>query len=110
MLVPLERLESVREVVQQAQEQAAQQQGRLVAADGLKAALKRVSNACTRAGLVGEDSNHGIRRLFAHRQVVHYLQSGLSREQALARLSNDLGHGDGRGRWVENNYLLGGEA
>ena len=60
-------------------------------------------------GLVGEDSNHGIRRLFAHRQVVHYLQSGLSREQALVRLSNDLGHGDGRGRWVENNYLRGGE-
>jgi hypothetical protein len=22
-------------------------------------------------------------------------------------LSNDLGHGDGRGRWVMNNYLLG---
>lgn len=110
VLVPLERLESVRAVVQQAQEQAAQQQGRVIAADDLKAALKRISNACTRAGLVGEDSNHGIRRLFAHRQVAYYLQSGLSREQALARLSNDLGHGDGRGRWVENNYLLGGEA
>ena len=65
--------------------------------------------AWARAGLVGEDSNHGLRRLFAHRQVVHYLQSGLSREEALARLSNDLGHGDGRGRWVENNYLRGGE-
>ncbi len=101
LLVPLERLAAV---------QAAQQQGRVIAAVDLKKALKCVSNACTRAGLVGEDSNHGLRRLFAHRQVVHYLQSGLSREEALARLSNDLGHGDGRGRWVENNYLRGGEA
>lgn len=110
VLVPLERLASVREVVQKAQEQAAQQKGRVIDAESLKPALKRVSNACARAGLVGEDSNHGIRRLFAHRQVVHYLRSGLSRDEALARLSNDLGHGDGRGRWVENNYLRGGEA
>ncbi|MBX9816992.1 MAG: integrase domain-containing protein [Burkholderiaceae bacterium] len=109
LLVPLERLAAVQAVVQQAQGQAAQQQGRVIAAEDLKKALKRVSNACTRAGLVREDSNHGIRRLFAHKQVVYYLQSGLSREEALARLSNDLGHGDGRGRWVENNYLRGGE-
>lgn len=107
VLVPFDRLQAVQEAVQRASAQAAGQGGRVIEADELKTALKRVSNACRRAGLVGEDSNHGIRRLFAVRQLGHYLASGLERGEALARLSQDLGHGDGRGRWVANNYLGG---
>jgi hypothetical protein len=38
-------------------------------------------------------------------QYKHYLAVGCSEKVALARTSNDLGHGDGRGRWVFNNYI-----
>lgn len=79
----------------------------LVQSTDLEAALKRVSNECTRAGLVGDDSIHGLRRYWAGQQKELYLAEGLSEKQALSRLSCDLGHGDGRGRWVENNYIAG---
>lgn len=81
----------------------------IVQSDNLEAALKRVSNACTKAGLVGDDSVHGLRRYWAGEQKELYLAEGLSEKQALSRLSVDLGHGDGRGRWVENNYIAGGK-
>lgn len=106
--VPVQRLDFVQQAVCQAQAQAKVQCGRVIDSDDLKAALKRVSNACRRAGLEGEDSAHGIRRLFAQTQFTHYLSEGIETRTALAMLSNDLGHGDGRGRWVWNNYLRGG--
>ena len=81
--------------------------GRLIEADSLKDALKRVSNACARADLTGDDSAHGLRRAWAASQLGGYLAQGLSEKTALSRLSVDLGHGDQRGRWVENNYLKG---
>jgi hypothetical protein len=71
-------------------------------------AQKGYRNACAYLGLVGDNSNHGLRRHYAHEQYAYYRGTGLDEKEALARLSNDLGHGDGRGRWVANNYLCGG--
>ena len=34
-----------------------------------------------------------------------YLADGIAMSEALARTSMDLGHGDGRGRWVKMVYL-----
>ena len=79
-----------------------------VEAGSLKSAMSRFSNCLSRLGLSGEDSGHGLRRAFAQRQYAYYRDSGLNEKQALSRLSVDLGHGDKRGRWVWNNYLLGG--
>lgn len=76
-------------------------------AKNLEAAVRSVSNACTRAGLIGNDSPHGFRRAFACNQYDGYRAQGLTREEAISRLSADLGHGDRPGRWVENNYLGG---
>lgn len=105
--VPVQRLDLVMQAVCSAQALATLQGGCIINANGLKEALKRVSNACRRAGLQGEDSAHGIRRLFAQTQFTYYLNEGIDTRTALAMLSNDLGHGDGRGRWVWNNYLSG---
>jgi hypothetical protein len=55
-----------------------------------------------------EESSHSMRRRFACNQYAWYLQNGLVSKEAWARLSMDLGHGDGRGRWVHNNYLRNG--
>lgn len=105
--VPPDRLEKVIEAVNVAQEVRSGQN--IVAGVDLRAAKALYSNELSRAGLTGENSGHGLRRAFAQEQFRHYREEGFCEADALARLSNDLGHGDGRGRWVWNNYLLGGE-
>ncbi len=81
------------------------QQKRLVVSKSLKAAVEKHSDRLARVGLRGENSGHSLRRAFAMDQYRYYLSQGNSENIALSRVSNDLGHGDGRGRWVFNNYL-----
>lgn len=76
------------------------QGGALVQGAGLPAARRAYARACADAGF----SSHGLRRDFAVRQFLHYREAHPEKE-ALRRLSQDLGHGDGRGRWVKGNYL-----
>jgi len=77
--------------------------GRLIKAQSLAAAVR----ACGRSALEAGFETHGLRRAWAVEQFTRYVQEGQDKTQALKLLSNDLGHGDGRGRWVMNNYLLG---
>jgi len=48
---------------------------------------------------------HALRYAFVRARVDAYLQNGIPMAEALARTSMDLGHGDGRGRWVKSVYL-----
>lgn len=82
--------------------------GKIIQSEDLKSAISRYSNCLYRLGLTGDDSGHGLRRQFAQMQYGYYRDTGLTESEALKRLSSDLGHGDGRGRWVWNNYLAGG--
>jgi integrase len=75
--------------------------------DTLQKALKHYDNQMRCVGLVGTDSGHGLRRAFAVQQYAYYIASGLSSDDSLKRLARDLGHGDERGRWIQNNYLKG---
>ena len=81
------------------------QQKHLVISKSLKAAIEQHSDRLAKVGLKGENSCHSLRRAFAMDQYQHYLAVGYTKKKALAWTSNDLGHGDGRGRWVYNNYL-----
>lgn len=81
--------------------------GRVVAADGLKAAMDRYAHACRAVGLRGEIASHSLRYAWAHDRFREYLGAGYERRDALARLSQDLGHGDGRARYVKMVYLRG---
>jgi len=82
-----------------------EQQKQLVISKSLKAAVEQHSDRLAKLGLKGENSCHSLRRAFAMDQYKHYLGAGCSQKVALSRTSNDLGHGDGRGRWVFNNYI-----
>lgn len=79
----------------------------LVDAPNGKAAARQVHRHYQKLGLSGANSSHSLRASFAVHSHGSYLAQGLSARVALANLSNDLGHGDGRGRWVYNNYLRG---
>lgn len=82
-----------------------EQQKQLVVSKSLKAAVEQHSDRMAKLGLKGENSCHSLRRAFAMDQYKHYLAVGCNQKIALSRTSNDLGHGDGRGRWIFNNYL-----
>ena len=109
IFIPTERLQVVQAAVENARAVVATSKtGFLVDVEGLKEAMKFYSNTIGRLGLKGDDSGHGLRRAWAQQQFAYYRNRGFDEKESLRRLSNDLGHGDGRGRWVWNNYLLGG--
>jgi len=59
-------------------------------------------NLCHRAGT----QSHSARYAFAQERVRAYReQQGYSRREARAAASQDLGHGDGRGRYVASVYV-----
>lgn len=78
--------------------------GRLIDAPGLKQAVDRFNNSARGAGFVGVESPHSLRYAFARDRIEQCLALGLSRREALQLVSQDLGHGDGRGRWVDQVY------
>ena len=83
---------------------AERQSGRLIDRPDLKSALARYTRCMHAAGATGSESGHALRYAFAQAQIRAYESTGLSRAEALAATSCDLGHGDGRGRWIEQVY------
>lgn len=81
-----------------------QNEGKLVSSRSLKGALDRYSHVCAATGLKGDASSHALRVTFAHDALREYLSQGYAEQAALSRLSQDLGHGDGRGRYVKGVY------
>ena len=78
--------------------------GRLIAKPDLKQAMKYWRNQTLRMGLTGKYSPHSLRYAWAQDDIRRYLAQGFSEKEALAMVAMDLGHGDGRGRWVKQVY------
>ncbi|MCR2697983.1 DNA-binding protein, partial [Salmonella enterica] len=51
-----------------------------------------------------EYSPHSLRYAWAQDAIRYYEEQGLSHKEALAVTSTDLGHGDGRGIYIEQVY------
>jgi Integrase len=96
-------LEAVRQAIALA---STRPTGYLVDSVNGKAATKQVGERYARIGLTGDNSSHALRRAFAIENFRHYRAEGYGEARALALVSRDLGHGDGRGRWIFNNYGL----
>lgn len=97
---PQRALEAVRAALRLSKAQG----GVLIAKDGEKAAMSRYRNVMSASGFVGRESGHSLRYAFAREQIAAYQQQGFTKDEALAQTSLDLGHGDGRGRWIEQVY------
>lgn len=80
------------------------QGGVLINKPNEKEAMARYRNTMSAAGFKGKEAGHSLRYAFARDQLAHYRAQGYSREEARALTSCDLGHGDGRGRYVESTY------
>ncbi|EKQ3445989.1 integrase domain-containing protein [Escherichia coli] len=83
---------------------AERRNGRLIDAASLKQAMKYWRNQTLRMGLTGKYSPHSLRYAWAQDDIRRYLAQGFSEKEALAMVAMDLGHGDGRGRWVKQVY------
>ena len=68
---------------------------------GLKQARRIYHSWAHRNGI----QPHAARYAFARDQLDGYLSRGYSSREALMAVSHDLGHGDGRGRWVKSVYM-----
>lgn len=90
--------------VRSARALADRQGGVLVAKPNEKEAMARYRNVMAAAGFVGRESGHSLRYAFAQAQIRAYTLGGYSQKEALALTSLDLGHGDGRGRYISQVY------
>jgi integrase len=105
VLIPLEKRQEALSTVRSLIDIAKQQDGHVVRSETLDSACHLVGDRLSAIGLKGENSGHSLRRAFAMDQYNHYMGQGYSIKESLSLVSFDLGHGEGRGRWVFNNYL-----
>ena len=97
-------IEAVRQAVENALVVAEERGGRLIDKPDLKAAMEYWHNHADTVGLSGQYSPHSLRYAWAQDALAYYLSQGYSRQEALAQTAMDLGHGDGRGRYVAQVY------
>ncbi|EBU7640603.1 DNA-binding protein [Salmonella enterica] len=95
---------AVKKVLDNALAVAESRNNRLIDKPDLKSAMDYWHNQAARIGLTGAYSPHTLRYAWAQDAISHYLAQGLSRKEALAMVAMDLGHGDGRGRYVAQVY------
>lgn len=93
------------EAVEAARRVAAEHGGKLIAAGTLRQAMTWYRNHMHRritaaTGFAG----HALRYSYAVDRLAAYAADGYSLEEARALTSIDLGHGDGRGRYVQSVY------
>ncbi|EAX2648600.1 DNA-binding protein [Salmonella enterica] len=95
---------AVRKALDNALTVAEDRHGRLIDKPDLKTAMKYWHSQATRLGLTGSYSPHSLRYAWAQDAIRHYLAQGFCEKEALAMTAMDLGHGDGRGRYVAQVY------
>ena len=78
--------------------------GYVIAASDGKQAYHHMTNTYRSVGMVGDHASHSLRYAWAQEQKAAYLAQGISESHARKELSQDLGHGDGRGRYVAMVY------
>ncbi|KGA36248.1 DNA-binding protein [Pectobacterium brasiliense] len=78
--------------------------GRLINRPALHLAIERYRNIVREAGLVGKYAPHSLRYAYTQDATKLHLKNGFSKDESDALASMDLGHGDGRGRYVARVY------
>ncbi|MEQ1962745.1 integrase domain-containing protein [Xenorhabdus khoisanae] len=93
-----------------AEREQAERGGKLIDKPTITQAIDRYRYIVRSSGLVGKNAPHSMRYHFAQQSGEYYTAQGFSEREALALASMDLGHGDGRGRYIRQVYYQKGEA
>lgn len=78
--------------------------GKLIQKSSLSATSARYDRECDIAGLRGKQAPHSARYAWTQERIAAYERAGYETREALSATSLDLGHGDGRGRWIKQIY------
>ncbi|HCM1954866.1 TPA: integrase domain-containing protein [Salmonella enterica subsp. salamae serovar 9,46:z4,z24:z39:z42] len=95
---------AVKKALENALSVAEQRNGRLIDRPSLQQAMNYWRKEIAQAGLTGIYTPHSLRYAWTQDALRHYLAQGFSEKEALALAAMDLGHGDGRGRYVAQVY------
>ncbi|MBE8597835.1 integrase domain-containing protein [Xenorhabdus sp. BG5] len=87
-----------------AEREQAGRSGKLIDKPTITQAIDRYRYIVRSAGLSGNKAPHSMRYHFAQQSGEYYKAQGFSEREALALVSMDLGHGDGRGRYIRQVY------
>ncbi|MGS7193190.1 integrase domain-containing protein [Enterobacter cloacae subsp. dissolvens] len=96
--------QQVLKAVNEALQYADQHNGKLIDKPSLHSAIDRYRNVVREAGFTGKYAPHSLRYAWANEAMIFHQQRGMSEDEARAMVSMDLGHGDGRGRYIERVY------
>ncbi|EAO2687073.1 DNA-binding protein [Salmonella enterica] len=96
--------ERVLQAVNYALKYTQEHEGKLVDKPDMRSAMDRYRNVLRRAGMTGEHSPHSMRYSYAENSGQFHEANGLNDKEVLAMISMDLGHGDGRGRYIAQVY------
>ncbi|ECG2271359.1 DNA-binding protein [Salmonella enterica subsp. enterica serovar Eastbourne] len=79
--------------------------GKLIDRPNIRKAIDTYRYYLRRAGLTGEKAPHSMRYHFSQEARGFYEEKGYTEREIYAQVSMDLGHGDGRGRYVKQVYF-----
>ncbi|MDC9589534.1 integrase domain-containing protein [Xenorhabdus sp. XENO-10] len=96
--------EALQHAIAYAEREQAGHSGKLIDKPTITQAIDRYRYIVRSAGLHGNKAPHSMRYHFAQQSGEHYIAQGFSEREALALVSMDLGHGDGRGRYIKQVY------
>jgi site-specific recombinase XerD len=100
---PVDRTRAL-DVVRRALALSDQYGGVLVRKPDLEKAMHRYHYIVRKIGMVRERAPHSLRYAYATEHLERMRRAGVSRKEASAAVSTFLGHGDGRGTWVQRVY------
>ncbi|MBD2811447.1 integrase domain-containing protein, partial [Xenorhabdus sp. Vera] len=96
--------EALQHAIAYAEREQTGRSSKLIDKPTIHQAIDRYRYVVRSAGLVGKQAPHSMRYYFAQQSGAHYIAQGFSEREALALVSMDLGHGDGRGRYIRLVY------
>jgi integrase len=79
---------------------ANKRKGKLIDKPSLKTAMQYFVNSCRSLGLTGDYTPHSLRYAYAQDSLNFSKELEYTKKEALAITGCDLGHGDGRGRYI----------
>lgn len=98
--------EELTQVIENAIHITHQRNGKLIDKPTLKQAKTYWRNQTRRLGLTGKHSPHSLRYAWSQEATKHYKENNYTEEESYALTSMDMGHGDGRGKYVKKVYNL----
>ncbi len=97
--------DSVRAAINYAEKIMEKQNGKLVDRPDIRKAIDTYRYQVRKVGLTGKKAPHSMRYHFSQEAKSFYERQGYTEREIFAQVSMDLGHGDGRGKYVRQVYF-----